>query len=47
MSQTEKERQELIKNFLRAKGNIFDDISDINSLYDISKNIKNINTLMF
>ena len=41
MSQTEKERQELIKNFLRAKGNIFDDISDINSLYDISKNIKN------
>lgn len=33
-------RQELIRNFIKTKGNIFDDISDISELYDVKKNIK-------
>ena len=33
-------RQELIRNFLKTKGNIFDDVSDISKLYDVKKNIK-------
>tara|TARA_B100000795_G_scaffold261036_1_gene237448 strand:+ start:118 stop:462 length:345 start_codon:yes stop_codon:yes gene_type:complete len=37
----ENKRQELIKGFLRSKGNVFDDVSDISELYDIKKNIKN------
>ena len=37
----EQKRQELIRVFLKSKGNIFDDISDITKLYDIKKNIKN------
>ena len=35
------DRQKLIRNFIKSKGNIFDDISDISELYDIKKNIKN------
>ncbi len=37
----ESKRQELIRNFIKSKGNIFDDISDISKLYDVKKNIKN------
>tara|TARA_B100000123_G_C25415714_1_gene290682 strand:+ start:106 stop:465 length:360 start_codon:yes stop_codon:yes gene_type:complete len=37
----EANRQKLIRNFIKSKGNIFDDISDISEVYDIKKNIKN------